>query len=271
LTDPLSLPFFDSEHRALAGRLSAFARDGVEPRARSADESTDPVAAGREFIALAAKHDILPLFVASAPDASPSLRNLCLARERIAAASAFADSVIAVQGLGSYPISIANGEALSRRYLDPAVRGAAVGAFALTEPEAGSDPAAIQTTAKSDGDGYVLTGRKTLISNAGLATFYVVFAKTDPTAGPKGLSAFVVDADAPGLRVVRQMNLTAPHPIGDLSFEGCRVPTRQRLGAPGDGLKIALKTLDFFRASVGAAACGLATRALDERASQTSS
>ena len=270
LTDPLSLPFFEPEHRTLAARLIAFAGDVVEPRARSADESTDPVAAGREFIAAAAAHEILPLFVVSPGRPGPSgpgalsLRSLCLARERIASASAFADSVVAVHGLGSYPISIAKNEELSRQYLEPGTRGTAIGAFALTEPEAGSDPAAIQTTARSDGDSYVLTGRKTLISNAGLATFYVVFAKTDPQGGSKGLSAFVVDADMPGLRVVRQLNLTASHPIGDLSLEECRVPAGRRLGASGDGLKIALKTLDFFRASVGAAACGLATRALDE-------
>jgi acyl-CoA dehydrogenase len=272
LTDPLSLPFFEPGHRVLAARLSAFAGDVVEPRARSADESTNPVAAGREFIAAAAEHEILPLFVASGGDGAPlSLRSLCLARERIAASSAFADSVLAVHGLGSYPISIAKNEDLSRRYLEPGVRGRAIGAFALTEPEAGSDPAAIQTTARSDGDSYVLTGRKTLISNAGLATFYVVFAKTDPQGGSKGLSAFVVDADMPGLRVVRQLNLTASHPIGDLSLEECRVPAGRRLGASGDGLKIALTTLDFFRASVGAAACGLATRALDEGMSRSMS
>ena len=270
MTDLLSLPFFESEHRALAARLSAFARD-VEPRARSADEAADPVPAGREFITLAAKHDILPLFVRGAGPSGPgglSLRSLCLAREKIAAASAFADSVLAVQGLGSYPITVAADESLARRYLARAVRGDAVAAFALTEPEAGSDPAGIQTMARSDGDSYVLTGRKTLISNAGLATFYVVFAKTDPRGDSRGLSAFVIDAEAPGLRVDRRLNLTASHPIGDLSLAECRVPASQRLGAEGDGLKIALKTLDFFRASVGAAACGLAARALDEATSR---
>ena len=270
MTDLLSLPFFESEHRALAARLSAFARD-VEPRARSADEAADPVPAGREFITLAAKHDILPLFVRGAGPSGPgglSLRSLCLAREKIAAASAFADSVLAVQGLGSYPITVAADESLARRYLARAVRGDAVGAFALTEPEAGSDPAAIQTMARSDGDSYVLTGRKTLISNAGVATFYVVFAKTDPRGDSRSLSAFVIDAEAPGLRVDRQLSLTASHPIGDLSLAECRVPASQRLGAEGDGLKIALKTLDFFRASVGAAACGLAARALDEATSR---
>jgi acyl-CoA dehydrogenase len=265
LTDPLALPFFEAGHRALADRLSAFARDIIGPRARAADESKDPIAHGRDFVRLAAEHEVLPLF------GRADLRSLCLARERIAAASAFADSVIAVHGLGSYPVSIAGNDELSHTYLEPGVRGDVIGAFALTEPEAGSDPAAIQTTARSDGQAYVLDGRKTLISNAGLATFYVVFAKTDPHAGPKGLSAFVVDRDTPGLRVARQLDLTASHPIGDLSLEECRVPASHRLGAAGEGLKIALKTLDFFRATVGAAACGLAARALDEAAARATS
>jgi len=263
LTDSLQLPFFDSEQRTTAARVSAFARDVVEPRAQPADESKDSIGAARDFIALAAQHDVLRLFVASSRERL-SLRALCLARERIAAASAFADSVLAVAGLGSFPIAATGDTAIADRYLGRATSGAAVGAFALTEPEAGSDPSAIQTVAKNDGTAYVLTGRKTLISNAGVATFYVVFAKTDPQAGARGLSAFVIDADAPGLRVSRQLDLTAPHPIGDLSLDGCRVSASQRLGAAGEGLKIALKTLDFFRSSVGAAACGLASRALGE-------
>jgi acyl-CoA dehydrogenase len=277
LTDPLSLPFFDADHRTIAALVSAFAGDAVGPRAKAADESNDPVAAAREFIRLAAERDILRLFVpssggdaarrrpgSSGPVGGLSLRTLCLARERIAAASAFADSVLAVSGLGSYPLSLSADEAIATRYLAPATTGAAIGAFALTEPEAGSDPSAIQTTAKSDGHSYVLTGSKTLISNAGLATFYVVFANTEPQGGAKRLSAFVVDADTPGLRVARQLELAAPHPIGDLALEECRVPAAQRLGAAGEGLKIALKTLDFFRSSVGAAACGLAACALEE-------
>ena len=270
MTDLVSLPFFDPAHRSLAARLSSFASQIIEPRAKAADQAADPVAAGREFIHLAAEHDVLPLFVGKSMGANApiSLRGLCLARECIAAASGFADSVYAVQGLGSFPIATSGDSALASRYLPAAAAGDAVGAFALTEPEAGSDPAAIQTTATKDGGSYVLTGRKTLISNAGLATFYVVFAQTDPQAGQKGLSAFVVNADSPGFGVVRQLELTAPHPIGGLTLEECRVPASHRLGAAGDGLKIALRTLDFFRSSVGAAACGLAARALDEAASR---
>jgi acyl-CoA dehydrogenase len=140
-----------------------------------------------------------------------------------------------------------------------------VAAFALTEANAGSDPSGIQTEARRDGDNYILSGSKTFISNAGLATFYVVFARTSGER-TKNLSAFVVDADAPGFRVERQIDLLAPHPIGELRFDACRVPSSQRLGSEGEGLKIALSTLDRFRASVGAAACGIASRALAEAA-----
>jgi acyl-CoA dehydrogenase len=137
-------------------------------------------------------------------------------------------------------------------------------AFAMTEPEAGSDVGAIATTARRDGDAYVLSGTKTLISNAGIADFYVVFAATDPHAGNKGLSTFVVPADTPGLRFVRPLTLSAAHPLGDIAFADARVPAANRLGAEGDGFKIGLGTLDRLRPTVGAAACGMAERALSE-------
>ncbi len=259
-----TLPFFDPAHDALANRLTGFVRDFVEQYAADAERS-DAVAAGRRFIESASAQNILPIFVGEA-GRGPEVRSLCLAREAIAASSAFADSVFAVQGLGSYPIGLAGDERLKARYLDAARAGRAVGAFALTEPEAGSDAAAIQTSAVRDGAEYVLNGTKTFISNAGLAGFYVVFARTDPAAGSKGLTALVVDADASGFRVARQIDLLAPHPIGELHFDNCRVPASNRLGDEGSGLKIALSTLDVFRSSVGAAACGLAQRALDEAA-----
>ncbi len=265
MTDLTALPFFDEPHRAIVERLQRFARDVIEPRAGEAD-TADPVAAGREFVRDAAVHGILPLFVAGGgtDGRKPDLRTLCLARDAIAGASSFADSVFAVHGLGTFPIALAGDASLRMRYLAAAMDGTAIGAFAITEPEAGSDPAGMTTRARRDGDAYVIDGGKTLISNAGLATFYVVFARTNPEAGRKGLSAFVVDADTPGFRVVRQIALMASHPIGELAFEACRVPASHRLGADGDGLKIALATLDFFRSSVGAAACGMAQRALDE-------
>ncbi len=256
----LTLPFFDLAHRRLADDLAEFRRTSVEPVAADVERG-DPVAWGRELVQRAARADLLRLF-AGRGGARPELRSLCLAREAVAGASGFADSVLAVTGLGCYPITLAGGAGLVGRYVGAAATGEAVGAFALTEATAGSDPAGIETTARRDGDGYVLSGRKVYISNAGLATFYVVFART--SAGSRGLSAFVVDADAPGFQVERQIETLAPHPLGVLAFDDCRVPAAQRLGDEGEGLKIALATLDFFRASVGAAACGLAARALDE-------
>jgi len=264
----LTLPLFDPAHRDLAARFEAFARDAVEPFAGAADAG-DPIEAGRGFIDRAAAAGLLSIFVGDGQTA-PALRPLCLAREAIAACSGCADSVYAVQGLGSYPIVRVGSDRLKREYVAEAAQGRAIGAFALTEPEAGSDPAGIQTEARRDGDAYLISGTKTYISNAGLASFYVVFARTGPGAGSKGLSAFVVDAAAPGFQVERQIDLLAPHPIGQLRFDECRVAADRRLGAEGEGLKIALSTLDFFRSSVGAAACGIAARALQEAATYAS-
>jgi acyl-CoA dehydrogenase len=264
----LTLPLFDPAHRDVAARFTAFAREAVEPFAAAAEDG-DPIAAGRAFIDRAAEAGLLSYFVGDGRT-GPELRALCLAREAIAASSGFADSVFAVQGLGSYPIVLAGSDRLNREYVAEAARGRAVAAFALTEPEAGSDPAGIQTDARRVGDDYVISGTKTYISNAGLASFYVVFARTGPGAGSKGLSAFVVDAAASGFQVERQIDLLAPHPIGQLRFDECRVPADRRLGAEGEGLKIALSTLDLFRSSVGAAACGISARALEEAATYAS-
>ena len=258
----LDLPFFGDGDAEVASRAEAFARDVVAPLADRIDRE-DPIAVGRQFVALAARADLLRVFVADNRSA-PSLRRLCLAREAIASRSGIADSVLAVDGLGSHPIVLAGSQELKARYLDAAARGDAIGAFALTEADAGSDPAGIQTAARRDADTYSITGSKTLISNAGLASFYVVFARTGAAGGKNDLSAFVVDANARGFRVVRQIETLAPHPLGELQLDGCRVPASHRLGEEGEGLKIALRTLDFFRASVGAAACGMAACALSE-------
>jgi len=256
----LTLPFFDDTHRRLAAELAGFRRTAIDPLAAEVERG-DPVSGARDVVRRAAAAGLLPLFVGR-DGARPELRSLCLAREAVAAGSAFADSVLAVSGLGCFPIAFAGGASLADRYVRAAAAGDAVGAFALTEAGAGSDPSGIETAARRDGDSYVLSGRKLYISNAGVATFYVVFARTG--AGSRGLSAFVVDAGAPGFRVERQIETSAPHPLGALAFDDCRVPVAQRVGEEGSGLKIALATLDFFRASVGAAACGLAARALDE-------
>ena len=192
-----------------------------------------------------------------------SLRSVCLAREAIAAASGLADAVYAVQGLGSYPIALSRNSAMADRYLADVAAGRAIAAFALTEPEAGSDASAIATRAKREGDEYVLDGSKVFISNAPIANFFVVFARTSE-GSKRAMSAFVVDRSSPGLTIVRRQQMSAPHPIGELRFDACRVPAAQRLGEEGDGMRLALGTLDFFRTSVGAAACGMASRAIEE-------
>lgn len=195
--------------------------------------------------------------------ALPSVRvgALCAIREWLAFHSAAADSIFAVHGLGTHPLVLAGTEAQRAEHLPRAARGDSLWAFALTEPEAGSDVASLQSKAREDGAAYVLSGQKRFISNAGVATHYTVFARTGP--GPKGISAFVVPAGTEGLDV-RPMRLLGDHPIGELDLRECRVPASARIGGEGDGLKLALGTLDTFRTTVGAAAVGMARRALHE-------
>src|SRR5262249_361428 len=187
---------------------------------------------------------------------------LCIIREELARTCPAAEELFAIQGLGSYPILLAGTEAQKQRWLPPLARGETVPAFALTEPEAGSDAAALGTRAELRGDHWVLTGAKRFISNAPVAGLYVVFARTGPAVGAKGLSAFVVPRDAPGLSGAA-MHTLAPHAIGARSFEDCRMPADHRLGAEGDGWRVAMGTLDVFRASVGAQAVGLGQAALN--------
>jgi acyl-CoA dehydrogenase len=191
-------------------------------------------------------------------------RDFCLIREELAWGSALADTMFAVQALGSYPIVFAGTKEQKARYLPALARGQAIAAFALTEPEAGSDVTSLQTRAVKNGRGYRLTGVKHFISNAGIARTHVVFASTDPEKKGKGISAFIVEAGTPGLILKEKTALLSPHPIGVLAFADCFVPEDRRLGGEGDGLKIALRTLDALRCTVGAAAVGLAQRALDE-------
>ena len=188
--------------------------------------------------------------------------SLCVLREALAYRNAAADSVFAVQGLGSHPVLLAGTSQQKQALLPLVASGRALCAFALTEPEAGSDVAAISTRAVKDADGYRVTGAKKFISNAGVATHYSVFARTGE--GPRGVSTFLVPADAPGFRVSKKMELLGDHPIGELEFDGCRVPESARIGDEGSGMKTALSTLDVFRTTVGAAAVGMARRALDE-------
>jgi alkylation response protein AidB-like acyl-CoA dehydrogenase len=260
----LQWPFFEDRHRALAASLAGWAR------AELADEPPhghdDVGAATRALVRRLGAAGWLRLAVPAAHGGTfetLDVRALCLARETLARADALADFAFAMQGLGGGPIALYGGEALRARYLPPIAEGRAVAAFALSEADAGSDVTAMTTTLRRDGDALVLDGEKTWISNAGVADHYVVFAR-EPGAGEKGFAAVVVDADVPGCSVVRRVDVTAPHPLGTVRFDGCRVPAAHRLGEPGRGLRVALGTLDVFRSTVGAAALGMARRALDE-------
>lgn len=258
------LPFFTEKHRELESIVRQFAERDVAPRAVE-DEHEE--ARARELVRLMASAGLLRYVVPEAYGGlSPRLdvRSLCLIRDGLAYVSGLADTMFAMQGLGSYPITLAGSEALKRRYLPPVARGEAIAAFALTEPEAGSDVSAIQATANRENDHYELNGIKTFISNAGLADFYVVFAKTNPGQGHRGLSAFVVEASTPGFALDEKLELIASHPIGRVKFERCRIPRDHLLGEEGEGFKIAMQTLDVFRSTVAAAAVGMARRALDE-------
>ncbi|MET0323054.1 MAG: acyl-CoA dehydrogenase family protein [Duganella sp.] len=193
-------------------------------------------------------------------------RALCLIRETLARHDGLADFAFAMQGLGAGAISLHGTDDQRRRYLPRVAAGDAIAAFALSEPQAGSDVAAMQCAARQDGDGgdYVLDGEKTWISNGGIADFYVVFARTGEQPGARGISAFIVDAGTPGLQIAERIDVIAPHPLARLRFTGCRVPATQRIGAAGQGFKVAMATLDVFRTSVAAAALGFARRAFDE-------
>jgi acyl-CoA dehydrogenase len=263
LGDTLSWPFFDDGHRRFAAALARWA-----DRALPGLPHDDVDAACRVRVKALGEAGFLKAVVpAEHGGMHPRLdvRTLCLAREILGFRDGLADFAFAMQGLGTGSISLFGSAELKARYLPGARDGKAIAAFALSEPEAGSDVAALATTAKPDGPTHVrIDGEKTWISNGGIADHYVVFARSGEGTGAKGLSAFVVDADAPGLTIAERIAVIAPHPLATLSFEGVRVPVTQRLGKPGDGFKVAMATLDIFRATVGAAALGFARRALSE-------
>ena len=254
------LPFFTPEHRTLAQDLIKFVNLEIEPHAieeRDVDERS------RKFVNVMAKAGVLDYSVAQ--EKKLDIRALCILREGLAYSSALADLAFVMQGLGTFAISQAAPDHIREFWLSRAAEGKAIAAFALTEPDAGSDVAAIQTTATLDGDAYVINGRKRFISNAGIADFYTVIARTGTREGGRtALSAFVVGAKVPGFSVVERTPLMAPHPIGEIAFENCRVPAENMIGNEGDGFGLAMETLDTFRTSVGAAACGMARRALNE-------
>jgi acyl-CoA dehydrogenase len=254
-------PFFTNDQRRLAVRVSDFTEREIEPLAGEEQEVERHF---RVLLALLANADLLHYSVAGA-GARLDLRSLCLIRESLSYHSSLADLAFVMQGLGTYPLSLAAPEHVRDFWLARAANGKSIAAFALTEPEAGSDVSNIQTTARRDGDAYVIDGRKRFISNAGLADFYTVFARTGTRPdGRAELSAFVVGARVPGCQLIERTEMIAPHPIGEIEFRGCRVPAEEMIGAEGEGFRLAMRTLDTFRASVGAAACGMARRALDE-------
>lgn len=254
-------PFFTPEHRTLASNVADFVEREIEPRAI---EERDPNERVRDYVSLLAKAGILRYAIAPA-NARVDVRALCLIRETLSYSSTLADLAFVMQGLGTYAISQAAPEHVRDFWLSRAGDGKAIAAFALTEPEAGSDVSAIKTTARREDDAWVIDGRKRFISNAGIADFYTVFARTGTqTGGRAELSAFVVGAKMPGFSVVERTQMISPHPIGEIEFKGCRVPAEDMVGAEGDGFLLAMRTLDTFRASVGAAACGMAGRALVE-------
>ena len=259
----LNTPFLEEHHRVLAEQASRFAREQVRDAGSSEDEESE----SRRLVATLGREGLLAWTVPDAFDTggnSLDVRALCIVREQLSYESSLADLMFAMQGLGSFPLTLAGTKDLKRSLLPRVKSGEAIAAFAITEPEAGSDVSAIQTTARREGAEYIIDGVKTFISNAGLADFYTVFAKTDLEKGSKGISAFVVEKSNPGFSFEEKIELIAPHPIGRIRFDGCRVPFSSLLGEEGQGFRIAMTTLDTFRPTVGAAAAGLARRALDE-------
>lgn len=250
--DFLQWPFLDAAHRDFAARVEAFAA-GLPAHHGDADAATQGIARALGEAGL--------LEAAVPPDGRLEVRKLCLARDMLARHSGLADFAFAMQGLGTGAITLFGSEALKARVLPGVRAGTTLAAFALSEPEAGSDVAAMATTAQRDGEGWVLNGEKTWISNGGIAGSYVVFARSGEAPGAKGLSCFWVPGEA--MRVVERIETAAPHPLARLALDAVRVPDTHRIGAPGEGFKVAMAVLDVFRATVGAAALGFARRGLD--------
>ncbi len=259
-TAHLELPFFDDAHRALANGLVTWVRE------QRVDESDDRAACKDWVRRLGAAGWLRYCVPAAHGGALPALdsRALVILRETLAYHSPLADFALAMQGLGSGAITLAGCAAQQAAYLPAVARGEKIAAFALSEPEAGSDVAGMRLRATPVGDGWRLDGQKTWISNGDLADFYLTFAKTEPDAGARGISAFIVDASAPGLDSRAHIQLMAPHPLATLTFTACTVGQGALVGKLNGGFKLAMQTLDIFRASVAAAALGMARRAFAE-------
>jgi len=251
----LDWPFFEHRHRIFADRVADFAKS-IEVDHHDVD------GACRKLVAELGKAGLL---AAAVPDGAPiDSREICLARETLAYHDGLADFAFAMQGLGTGAISLAGNDDLKATVLPKVRAGSWLSGFALSEKDAGSDVAALSCAARREGDFYILHGEKTWISNGGIADVYTLFARTGEAPGTRGISAFVVFADDPGFSIAERIDVIAPHPLATLRFENCRIPAARLLGAPGEGFKIAMRTLDIFRASVAAAALGFARRALDE-------
>jgi acyl-CoA dehydrogenase len=263
LAETLTWPFFNAGHRDFAERLSRWAADTLH---KLPHDDVDEACRAR-VKAMGEAGFLAPTIPAIYGGSHPQLdvRTLCLAREILGYYDGLADFAFAMQGLGTGSITLYGSPELKQRYLPNVGKGKSIAAFAISELEAGSDVAALKMTAEPDGNAHVrLNGNKTWISNGGIADHYVVFARTGEAPGARGLSAFMVDADTPGLSVQERIEVIAPHPLATLRFDNVRVPVSNRLGGPGEGFKVAMSTLDIFRSTVGAAALGFARRALDE-------
>ena len=248
------LPFFDESHIELGARLTKWVEKASEPIEKGSPYFAEEC---RKIAGEMAECGFLDYVVpdGDSPNRQVDVRAVSLIREALAYRSGLVDSVFVMQGLATAPLWLTDSTELCRAYLQPCRQGKRIAAFAVTEPNAGSDVAALETTAKRDGDHFVLNGHKRWISNAGAADFYIVLARTGEAPGSRGLSAFLVEADTPGLKVGPEVAMIAPHPIGEVSFTDCRIPATQMVGAPGEGFKAAMKTFDIIRTSVGAFGC----------------
>jgi acyl-CoA dehydrogenase len=260
-------PFFDAAHRDFAARMEKWAAKNI---GMDVHVHHDVDAECRQLVRKLGSDGWLAYAVPEGGAEALDARTLCLAREILARHAGLADFAFAMQGLGADAITLFGGAEMRARILPPVRRGEAIAAFALSEPEAGSDVAAVATTAVRTNEGWRIDGVKTFISNGGIADHYVVFARSGEAPGARGLSAFLVEADRPGLTISERIPVIAPHPLATLRFENCVVPDANRLGEPGEGFKVAMATLDIFRPTVGAAALGFARRAFDEAVARAS-
>ncbi len=258
MTDHLAWPFFEPRHRKLVDDLETWCEATIHDA-----EASDPDYACRALVQELGRSGFLKLCVSDGAS-RPDVRSLAICREILARHHGLADFAFAMQGLGSGAISLFGTIEQKRRWLPNVASGEAIAAFAMTEPECGSDAANIQTSAMREGDEWVIVGEKTYISNGGIADFYVTFARTGEGEGARGLSAFIVPADAPGLSVADRIEVIAPHPLARLKYDNVRIRADAIVGEPGEGFRIGMETLNLFRVTVGAAALGFARRALDE-------